>query len=360
MPELSEVATLTEIIRMARATMKEPVWTFVTGGAESETTLRRNRQGLDERALRPRIMRDVREIDMSTTLLDTKLRIPVFMAPCGGVTQMDPGGTLAIVKAGGEFGTLGWISSVAQPNLEEVRAGSDAPAVFQIYVRGDNDWLLERLAKAGELGYQAFCVTADTAYSGRNERRMLAQLAAGTPARRNESGMEFQAALNWDHIDLLRENSKIPLVLKGVATADDARIAVDHGIDVVYVSNHGGRQLDQGYGSIDVLADIVDAVGEQVDIVVDGGFSRGTDVLKAIALGAKAVGIGRLYCLGLAAGGQAGVVRVLELLEEEIKMAMGLLGVTSLSQLDPSYLGAASAVNEPSMTSAHPFALLGS
>jgi glycolate oxidase len=350
--DFAEIHTLSEIIKIGYDALDENALTFLIGGAESEMTLLRNRQSLDALAFRPRVLREVLDIDMTTTFLGIDQRLPVFLAPIGGITQMDPGGTLSAVQAGGEFGVMGCISSVAKPDLEEVRAGSDAPAIFQIYVRDDDDWLLERLALAEKLNYQAFCITTDTAYNGRHERRLLN--GSVVPGQGLGAGLEFQRTLSWDTVDLVRKNTKMPIILKGIATAEDAIMARDHGADVVYISNHGGRQLDHGAGAIDVLPEVVDAVGADMDVIIDSGFMRGTDIVKAIALGAKAVGLGKLYCFGLSAGGPAAVVRMLELLEVEIKWTMGLLGVTSLDQLDPSYLRAAVPARTAGLTSAHP------
>ena len=350
--DFAEIHTLSEIIKIGYDALEENALTFLIGGAESEMTLLRNRQSLDALAFRPRVLREVLDIDMTTTFLGVDQRLPVFLAPIGGLTQMDPGGTLAAVQAGGEFGIMGCISSVAKPDLEEVRAGSDASAMFQIYVRDDDDWLLERLALAEKLNYQAFCITTDTAYNGRHERRLLN--GSVVPGQGLGGGLEFQRTLSWDTVDLVRKNTKMPIILKGIATAEDAIMARDHGVDVVYISNHGGRQLDHGAGAIEVLPEVVAAVGADMDVIIDSGFMRGTDIVKAIALGAKSVGIGKLYCFGLSAGGPAAVVRMLELLEVEIKWAMGLLGVTSLDQLDPSYLRAAAPARPAGLTSAHP------
>jgi len=174
------------------------------------------------------------------------------------------------------------------------------------------------------------------------------------PWRLRATGQDFQAALSWDQVKRFKDRHDIPLILKGIATGEDADIACDLGVDGVYVSNHGGRQLNHGRGSIEVLPEVVQAVAGRSTIIVDGGFMRGTDVIKAIALGAHVVGLGRLTCIGLAAAGEAGLVRVLELLEDEIRIAMGLLGVHSLDMLDPSYVHPATPVSIPHVTSAFP------
>jgi len=186
----------------------------------------------------------------------------------------------------------------------------------------------------------------------RRERDLARRFAK--PWRARATGQEFQAALSWDHVKRFKDLHNIPLILKGIATAEDAALACDHGVDGVYVSNHGGRQLDHGRGSTDVLPEVVAAVNGRATVIVDGAFMRGTDVVKAIALGAQAVGLGRLSCCGLAAAGQAGLVRVFELLEEEIRICLGLLGVNRLSALDSSYLHPASPVRPAHVTSAFP------
>src|SRR5262249_22609859 len=172
--------------------------------------------------------------------------------------------------------------------------------------------------------------------------------------RRRASGREFQAALDWRTVERIKKRFDIPLAIKGIATAEDAKIAVEHGVDWIYVSNHGGRQLDQGRGSMDVLPEVVEAVGGRAKIMIDGGFARGTDIVKAIAAGAHMVGIGRLQCYALAAGGEGAVVRLLELLEDEVSRCLGLLGVTKFADLDASYLHVAPSVTPPHVFSAFP------
>ena len=175
-----------------------------------------------------------------------------------------------------------------------------------------------------------------------------------TGGRRRASGREFQAALDWRTVERIKSKFKIPLAIKGIATAEDAKIALDHGVDMVYVSNHGGRQLDHGRGSTDVLPEVAEAVGGRAMIIIDGGFYRGSDIVKAMALGANLVGLGRMQCYALAAAGQAGLVRMLELMEDEVIRSMGLLGATSYGKLNPSCLHPAAPANVPGVLSAFP------
>jgi isopentenyl diphosphate isomerase/L-lactate dehydrogenase-like FMN-dependent dehydrogenase len=195
-------------------------------------------------------------------------------------------------------------------------------------------------------------MTVDSANYSRRERDLDKRFVK--PWRQAATGMNWQAALSWDQVKRFKDTHDIPLILKGIATAEDAAIACEHGVDGVYVSNHGGRQLDHGMGSLAVLPEVVRAVDGRAAVMVDGGFMRGTDVVKAIVLGAQIVGLGRLQCLGLAAAGQAGLERALELLEEEIKICLGLLGVTSYSQLDRSFVREAQSVADPDALSAFP------
>jgi isopentenyl diphosphate isomerase/L-lactate dehydrogenase-like FMN-dependent dehydrogenase len=229
------------------------------------------------------------------------------------------------------------LASGANANMERVAAAGDSAKVFQLYVMGDEDWvrgIVERVKPAGFIG---LCVTADVAIYSRRERAMLS--AAIPAALQDTSRRNYLAELTWDYLDRIREmTGGLPILLKGIATPEDAEIAVEHGVEVIWVSNHGGRQLDHGLGSLDVLPEIVAAVNGRAEIVLDGGVQRGSDVLKAVALGAHAVAIGKLLGWGLSAAGGEGVCRVLEILEDEVMSAMGLLGITSLDQLTPAYL----------------------
>ncbi|MBI4527595.1 MAG: alpha-hydroxy-acid oxidizing protein [Deltaproteobacteria bacterium] len=341
-----DFVTNQEIIMAARRNLNQDVWDYLSGGSESETTMRRNRLGFDSIAFRPRVLVDVSKIDTSTTVLGHKLRIPVMLAPIGSLQAITPGGGVTVSRAAEEFGTINFVSSVTQPSFEEIAASTKSPKMFQLYVRGDLKWIEETLQRVKEAGYAALCLTVDTAYYSRRERRWL------PPSKRVETDRYYQAALTWKMIAEIKKIAGLPLILKGIATAEDANVAVKHGVDVIYVSNHGGRQLDHSRGTIEALPEIVEAAGGKAEILLDGSILRGTDVLKALALGAKAVAIGKLQGWGLGAGGQAGLVRVLELLEEEIINSMGLLGVSRIDQLGPNYVCKAQPVTNPHEMSA--------
>jgi len=344
---------LHEIVAKARQNLNQNDWDYIVGGTETETTLRRNRMGLDAIALRPRVLRDVSKVDPSVEVLGRKLRLPIVLCPVGSLESFHPGGAEPVVKAAAEFGVAHMLSSVCDPGLEEVaKAAPDALRMFQLYVRGDAAWADDHVERAMANGYSAFCLTVDTAHYSRRERDLAKRHV--TAGRRRVQGRDFQAALDWKTVARIKAKYKIPLAIKGIGTAEDAKIALDHGVEMIYVSNHGGRQLDHGRGSIEVLPEVVDAAAGRATIIVDGGFYRGTDVIKALALGAHLVGLGRMQCYGLAAAGQAGIVRMLEILEDEVTRALGLLGVTGFGKVNPSYLHAAAPTNPPSVFSAFP------
>jgi isopentenyl diphosphate isomerase/L-lactate dehydrogenase-like FMN-dependent dehydrogenase len=345
--------TLHEIVKAARGNLAVGPWDYLVGGAESETTLRRNRQALDAIAFRPRVLRNVAKIDASTMFLGRPVRLPIMVAPVGSIESFTPGGGATAAQAVAEFGIPLMLSSVCSPGLEAVAAAApEALRIFQLYVRGDDAFVDDYVKRACDHGYAAFCLTVDTAMYSRRERDIAKRFVK--PWRARATGMDWQAALNWDHVKRFKDTHDVPLILKGIATAEDAALACDLGVEGVYVSNHGGRQLDHGRGTADVLPEVVAAAGGRATILVDGSFMRGTDIVKGIALGATVVGIGRLACMGLAAAGQAGLVRTLELLEEEVRICLGLLGVDRLAALDGAHLHPASPVGRPHVTSAFP------
>src|SRR5215469_2154260 len=344
---------LHEIVAKARQNLNQNDWDYIVGATETEATLRRNRLALDSLGFRPRVLRDVSHVDATVMALGRRLQLPVVLAPVGSLESFHDGAAASVVRAAQRFGVVHMLSSVCAPGLEQVAAAApDGARIFQLYVRGDEAWLDDHVARAIAHGYAAFCITVDTAIYSRRERDIAKRhVVAG---RRRASGREFQAALDWRAIRRIRAKFAIPLVLKGITTVEDARIALDHGVDWIYVSNHGGRQLDHGRGAIEVLPEIVAAVEGRAGIIVDGGFARGTDVVKGIAAGAHLVGLGRMQCYALAAGGEAALIRMLEILGDEVRRCLGLLGVTKFAELDGSYLHPAPPVTVPHVLSAFP------
>lgn len=340
MPEKSSIEVMHEFVAPAREKLSPGSWDYLMGAAETETTHRRNRLALDSLGFRPRVLRDVVDVDCGTEFLGHKLRLPVILAPIGSMQDFVEGGGAAPTKAAARFGCLHMLSSVCAPGPEAVaEAAKGYPKIFQIYVRGDPEWVDDLVAQAIDLDYTAICFTVDLDYYGRRERDKAKRYKP--TARRHNVAHDHQRRFAWADIERIRGKFDCPLILKGIATVEDALIAADAGIDMVYVSNHGGRQLDHGLGSASVLPDIVEALNRRCKVIVDGAFMRGTDIVKAMALGADAVGLGRLQGLAAAAGGEDGLVRMLELLEEEIEGTLGMLGVKSYAELDSSYLHSA-------------------
>ncbi|MDQ2801513.1 MAG: alpha-hydroxy-acid oxidizing protein [Pseudomonadota bacterium] len=345
--------TLHEFIPAARAKLDKNIWGYLIGATETETTMRRNRLALDQIAFRPRICRDVSRVTAASNFLGMTLRLPVMLAPVGSLESFHPGGAAEAGRGASAFGVPIIVSSVTKPGLEESARAAPGPKIFQLYVRGDDAWTDDVVKRAADAGYDAFCITVDTAAYSRRERDIAGRFVK--PWRAIATGHEFQAGFGWRNVEHYKSRHRLPLILKGIATAEDAALACEHGVDVVYVSNHGGRQLDQGRGAMDVLPEVMEAVGGRARVMIDGGFCRGTDVVKAIALGVDAVAIGRLYCYALAVGGQVGVQRLLQILEQEVTVAMALLGVTKLAELDRSYVHpGAPAVTAPHVMSAFP------
>ncbi len=344
--------TLHEVVAAAHARLDRNMWDYLAGGAGTETTQARNRLALDRVAFRPHVLRDVSSIDTSGQFLGQRIRLPVCLAPVGGLDYMGEGGGVTVAQGAAAAGVPFMLSSVSERSMEAVAAASAGPRVFQLYVRGDGTWVDDHVRRAVDAGYDAFCITVDTALYSRRERDIANRFAK--PWRAAAGGMEFQAALSWNDIRRFKDKHAIPLILKGIATAEDAATACEAGVEVVYVSNHGGRQLDHGAGAAEVLPEVVAAVAGRARVMVDGGISRGADVVKAVALGADVVGIGRLYCYGFAAAGAAGIARVVDLLDAEVTECLGLLGLTGFAGLDASYLRPAESVAAPHAHSAFP------
>lgn len=344
--------TLHQIVKAARLRLNQTYWDYLVGGTETETTLRRNRLAIDSLALRPRVLNDVSEVDTASTFLGHKLVIPCLLAPIGSLQVFEEGGGATAAKAAGEFGIMSIASSVCTPDVEEIAAASDAPKVYQLYVRGDANETDAVVKRVIDSGYSAFCLTVDTAVVSRRERDIAKGVIPTSQATPGD--FTYQARLSWDDVKRIKDKFDIPLILKGINRADDAAKALELGVDVIYVSNHGGRQLDQGPGALDLLPEIVAEVDGRAEVAVDGGFYRGTDIVKAMAMGANAVGLGRLEAWAMAAGGAPAVVDMLQILQHEIRTGLALCGVTGFDELDESFVTEADAVYEPSVFSAFP------
>jgi glycolate oxidase len=326
-----------QVLEAARRNLSDIAWDYINGAAGSETTLRRNRYALDSYAFLPRVLRDVSKLDRRVTSLGRLLRLPLALAPMGSMQMMHKDGAIAAGQASGQFGVFQILSSVARQDVDQVAAANSGAKIYQLYIRGDMDWIAAKLEKAKRAGYMALVMTVDGAYYGIRDRQILNAFARPSSGMVDED-REFQAAMTWEKMAQVKRIWGGPMILKGIATAADAKLAVEHGIEVVYVSNHGGRELDHGRGTMDMLPEIVAAVAGKSEVWIDGGFVRGTDVVKALCLGAKVVGIARLQAWALAAGGAEALTQVLTNLEEEIGNTMGLLGVNTIAELGPEFL----------------------
>jgi len=335
----SNFVTLPEIRRAARKRLSRDVWNFGAGGSETETSMRRNRAALDRLAIRQDILVDVREIDLSTTFLEMPLSMPVAVAPMGGLVLFHPQGDVEMARGAGLGDTLVVLSGATGWPVEDVAAASAGPKLFQLYHHGDRAWVADLLARVETSGYRSVCLTVDVQLYSRRERDIVnryspRQAMSVAPNPRGPDA-NYPARLTWDDVEWLRKTTRLPVGLKGIMTARDARRAVESGVEIIWVSNHGGRQLDHTQATIDALPAIVDAVAGRADIVIDGGFRRGTDVIKAVALGANVVAMGRTLLWGLAADGAAGVACALDILRSEIRTSLGLCGQTSIRGLRP-------------------------
>ena len=329
--------TLPEIRREAKRRLPIEVWNFGEGGSETETTLRRNRRALRRLAIRQDILVDARTIDLETSFCGVDLAWPVAVAPMGGLILFHPEGDVEMARGCGHADTLLFLSGVTGWPVETVAKAAPGPKMFQLYHVGDRAWVAELLARVEASGYHSVCLTVDVQVYSRRERDIAARWSpreamSNAPNPRGPDP-SYPARLTWDDVDWLKKTTRLPLGLKGIMTAHDARRAVDHGVEIVWVSNHGGRQLDQTQATIDALPVVADAVAGRAAIVVDGGFTRGTDVLKGLAWGADVVAVGRGALWGLAADGADGVARALELLRDEMRVAMALSGHVSIKAL---------------------------
>ena len=386
----SQVVSIPDLRPIAKRRLPRVVFDYLDGGAEGEFTLRENCRAFEDVTFRPRHAVAVPACSLSVRVLDFDLCLPFILAPVGYSRLMHPEGEVGAARCAGEAGTAYILSTISGHRLEDVKAGSKGPVWYQLYLMGGRGAAEGSIARARAAGFSALVVTIDTAVSGLRERDLrngmkelmsgsvfgkipfLPQILSrpgwlvrflldgGVPALPNvvipgQGPMpmtDVAAALasstvTWQDMRWIRQAWSGPLIIKGVLTGEDARRAMDEGASAIVVSNHGGRQLDCVPASLQVLPEIVAAVNGQIEVLMDGGVRRGTDVVKAICLGARAVLIGRAYAYGLAAGGPEGVARAIGILRGEVERALKLLGCPSISALDRSYVNLPTGRREP-------------
>jgi 4-hydroxymandelate oxidase len=322
--------------RLAEEKLDAKAHAYFAGGAGDEVTLRENLAAFERRKLRPRVLVDVRSVSTATTVLGTEIALPVVIAPLALQRMAHPDGEIATARGAHAEGTTMCLSTAATVRPSELKTGS---RWFQVYVFGDRALSTDLIEEAVATGYSALVLTVDVPYLGRRERdiRVDFRVPEGLTPSGDIFGHGFDAGLSWKDLEWLAGYG-LPVAVKGILTGEDAQLACEHGAAAVVVSNHGGRQLDAVPASLDVLEEVVDAVDGRAEVLLDGGVRRGTDVLKALALGARAVMIGRPMLWGLAVGGDEGVADVLRMFREEIELGLALLGCTSPADVSRAHV----------------------
>jgi isopentenyl diphosphate isomerase/L-lactate dehydrogenase-like FMN-dependent dehydrogenase len=335
------VINIAEYLDAAREKVAPELWCYFEGGAGDEVTLRGNVTAYERWQLRPRMLVDVSEVTTATTLLGSEIASPLGIAPFAMQGLVDPEGELATARAAAAAGTLMCVSTLTTRTHAAIReAAGDGPRWFQLYVLKDRQRTLDHMHEAREAGYSALVLTVDAPYIGRRERDL--RLGFENPPPDLElpyaNLFEMTPSLTWRDLEWIRAEVPVPIVIKGILTREDAELAVEHGADAVWVSNHGGRQLDGVAAGIEALPEVAEAVAGRCEVYVDGGIRRGTDVVKALALGADAAFAARAFACALAVDGEAGVAHALSLLHAELALGLGLLGCTSPDQVTRAHV----------------------
>jgi len=369
------IVNIDDLRKVARRRLPRAIFDYVDGGAEDEYTMRANQADFRRYTFRPRVMVDVSQRNQATTVLGERVATPIILAPTGFTGMLWPRGEVVAARAAARKGAIFTVSTMSICSMEEVAEASSGPRWFQLYVWRDREIVRSLIERAKAAGYRVLVITVDTPVLGQRERdirngmvippRIGANNVLDTLRRvawlkdfvRNPritfgnfkdtlgvrhdpvslasfTTKQFSPAVSWDDLDWYRSVWSGPIAIKGIMSAEDARLAVEHGVEAIVVSNHGGRQCDYLPSAVEVLPEVVDAVGGQAEVILDGGIRRGSDVVKAIALGARACMIGKAFNYGVAAGGQAGAERALDILMAEIDRTLALIGRPHLSDLD--------------------------
>lgn len=353
-----QLVNISDFENLAKEKLTQMAYDYYSSGANDEITLRENIDAYKRIFLKYRVLVDVSSIDMSTEVLGQKISMPLMIAPTAFHKMAHAEGETAVAKAAGTAGTVMILSTLSNSDVEDVVKASTGPVWFQLYVYKDREVTRDLVRRAEAAGCKAIVLTVDAPYLGLRERdvrnkftlpeglsvKNLLPVQKGKLPQSNDSNLSgyvqehLDPSLSWKDVAWLKSITKLPVLIKGIACKEDALLAVDQGVEGIVVSNHGGRQLDTCRATIDVLPEVTEAVKGKAEIFMDGGIRRGTDIFKAVALGAKAVLIGRPVIWGLAADGENGVKSVLEILKREFHLAMALCGCDSVSKISREYI----------------------
>ena len=345
MTTIPQPINLFEFEALAKERLPKEEYDYIAGGATDEISVDRNRRAYASWAFRPRVLRDVSALDLSTTVLGTKLSLPVLIAPCGGHKRAHPEGELATYSAAVARGTVLAVSANSNTSFEDLAKSAKGHLWVQMYPFRDKEMTREWLKRVKDNAYEAVIVTLDSQWPPKRERNIrnnyqrtrginYPKTGADTPRPGGRAGEGSDPAATWQDLDWIKKAAGLPVVAKGIMTGEDVELCIEAGADGVIVSNHGGRHLDNTLATVEVLPEAVAAARDKLEVYLDGGIRRGADVVKAIALGAKAVFIGRPLFWGLAVNGEKGVVRVLDILREEIEITMAKCGRPTIASID--------------------------
>jgi len=336
---------LFEFEALAKERLPKEEYDYIAGGATDEISVERNRRAFESWALRPRVLTNVSSLDLSTTVLGTKVSLPILIAPCGGHKKAHPDGEFATYRAAAACGTIFAVSANASADFEDLARATKGHLWLQLYAFRDQEMTRSWLNRARKQGYEAVCITLDSQWPPKRERNIRnsykqmrgVNFPKAGPGETPVQGGGDPAA-TWDNLRWIKANTDLPVVAKGIMTGEDVDLCAQAGADAVIISNHGGRHLDNTLATIEVLSEAVVAAKGRLEILLDGGIRRGADVVKALALGAKAVFIGRPLFWGLAVDGERGVKRVLEMLREEMEITMAKCGRPTIASIDSTVL----------------------